>query len=515
MRWQHPTRGLLPASAFITVAEETGLVVDMGRWVFAEACRQLAAWRREYPDLPLVVRVNMSPAQFVISGLVEFVENCLRVHRIPGERLCIEMTEHAVLQEPEQTARILRGFQALGVEVAIDDFGTGYASLTELKHLPVNLLKLDQTFVQGIDTDPSDRAIVEAIIQLGRALDLDVIAEGIECSATIDKLLELGCHRGQGYLMSVPMSPEELAPVLRAGRHSPLRVPYQWKGGPRTVGQVPVTLVDNVDARDIDLDQNGDGQLHEPWVFLTMLDQMSTSEINIGFIYSVLDLLGPALPAHRRRGRPPRRGPRHPGLPAGAQEPGRRLPGQRGHRPGRLLRARRRPRRRPRRRAQRVPARPDAAPGPPQRRPRPAHQHRQPTALRRRPAQRRGPERAVRLGLHPGAHRPQRVQGHQRPLGHAVGDDMLRSFGWALRRSVRSGDTTARMGGDEFAIILANAEGTEVLAFTERLRALLVSLPELDFSVGTATSPADSTDPAELYRIADARLYEKKGIVLR
>jgi diguanylate cyclase (GGDEF)-like protein len=217
VRWQHPTRGLLPASAFITVAEETGLVVDMGRWVFAEACRQLAVWRREYPDLPLVVRVNMSPAQFVISGLVEFVENCLHVHRIPGERLCIEMTEHAVLQEPEQTARILRGFQALGVEVAIDDFGTGYASFTELKHLPVNFLKLDQTFVQGIETDPSDRAIVEAIIQLGRALDLGIIAEGIECRATIDKLLELGCHRGQGYLMSVPMSAAELAPVLRAG----------------------------------------------------------------------------------------------------------------------------------------------------------------------------------------------------------------------------------------------------------------------------------------------------------
>jgi EAL domain-containing protein (putative c-di-GMP-specific phosphodiesterase class I) len=164
-----------------------------------------------------VVRVNMSPAQFVISGLVEFVENCLRVHRIPGERLCIEMTEHAVLQEPEQTARILRGFQALGVEIAIDDFGTGYASFTELKHLPVNFLKLDQTFVMGINDDPSDKAIVEAIIQLGRALDLGVIAEGIETSATIDKLLELGCHRGQGYLMSVPMSAEELAPVLRAG----------------------------------------------------------------------------------------------------------------------------------------------------------------------------------------------------------------------------------------------------------------------------------------------------------
>jgi diguanylate cyclase (GGDEF)-like protein len=217
VRWEHPTRGLLPASAFITVAEETGLVVDMGRWVFTEACRQLAAWRREYPNLPLIVRVNMSPAEFVISGLVEFVEDRLRVYDIPGERLCIEVTEHAVLQEPEQTARILRGFQALGVEIAIDDFGTGYASFTELKRLPVNLLKLDQTFVQGIITDPSDRAIVEAIIQLGRALDLGMIAEGIECSATIDKLLELGCYRGQGYLMSVPMSAEELAPVLNAG----------------------------------------------------------------------------------------------------------------------------------------------------------------------------------------------------------------------------------------------------------------------------------------------------------
>jgi len=164
------------------------------------------------------------------------VEDCLQVHRIPGNRMCIEMTEHAVLQEPEQTARILRGFQALGVKIAIDDFGTGYASFTELKRLPVNLLKLDQTFVQGIDIDPSDRAIVEAIIQLGRALNLDVIAEGIECSATIDKLLDLGCRRGQGYLMSVPMSAEELTPVLRAGT---IALP-----GSRSAGKVAPALAD-------------------------------------------------------------------------------------------------------------------------------------------------------------------------------------------------------------------------------------------------------------------------------
>jgi len=217
VRWDHPTRGLLPASAFIVVAEETALVVDMGRWVFEEACRQLAEWRRDYPDLPLVVRVNMSPAQFVTNGLVDFVEDCMRQHQIPGDRLCIEITEHAVLQEPDQTARILRGFQDLGVEVALDDFGTGFASMTELKRLPVNLLKLDTSFVQGITTDPSDRAIVEAIIHLGRALNVEVIAEGIESAPTIEKLLELGCHRGQGYLISVPMAAADLAPVLAAG----------------------------------------------------------------------------------------------------------------------------------------------------------------------------------------------------------------------------------------------------------------------------------------------------------
>jgi diguanylate cyclase (GGDEF)-like protein len=217
VRWQHPTRGILPAASFITVAEETGLVVDMGRWVFAEACRQLSEWRATHPGLELIVRVNMSPAQFATDEIVDFVENCLRVHKIPGDRLCIEITEHAVLAEPEKTARILLGFQALGVEVALDDFGTGFASMSELKRLPVNLLKLDTSFVQGITTDPCDRAIVEAIIRLGDALDLEVVAEGIEVPATIDKLLELGCHRGQGYLISMPMAAEELADVLGSG----------------------------------------------------------------------------------------------------------------------------------------------------------------------------------------------------------------------------------------------------------------------------------------------------------
>jgi len=217
VRWQHPTRGMLAAAEFITVAEETGLVLTIGRWVFAEACRQLAAWRREYPKLNLIVRVNMSPAEFAATDLVDFVENCLLVNDIPGERLCIEITEYAVVDEPEKTANILKGFREIGVEVAIDDFGTGFASMTELKHLPVDLLKLDMSFVEGITTDAYDRAIVESIIRLGEVLNLGVTAEGIERVDIVEELLTLGCLRGQGYLISRPVSADELKPMLSAG----------------------------------------------------------------------------------------------------------------------------------------------------------------------------------------------------------------------------------------------------------------------------------------------------------
>jgi diguanylate cyclase (GGDEF)-like protein len=217
VRWAHPTKGLMNAAEFITVAEDTGLVLTIGRWVFAEACRQLAEWRKNYPELALVVRVNMSPAEFAATDLVEFVEGCLSGNGIPGERLCIEITEYAVIDEPEKTASILRGFQEIGVEVAIDDFGTGFSSMTELKNLPVDLLKLDMSFVKGITTDAYDRAIVESIIRLGRVLNLSVTAEGIEEPEIIEELLRLGCSQGQGYLISRPVAPENLADLLSAG----------------------------------------------------------------------------------------------------------------------------------------------------------------------------------------------------------------------------------------------------------------------------------------------------------
>jgi EAL domain-containing protein (putative c-di-GMP-specific phosphodiesterase class I) len=236
VRWEHPTRGLLAASEFITVAEETGLVTELGRWVFAEACRQLAIWKDEYVDLPFIVRINMSPADFKMGDLVEFVERCLRENNVPGNRLCIEITEYAVLDEPERIAKILKSFQALGVEIALDDFGTGFASMTGLKNLPVNLLKLDMSFVRGITTDNYDRAIVESIIRLGAALNLGVIAEGIESDLIIQKLLELGCYRGQGYLISRPVPASELSEMLREGSVAASIL--------RTVDQTPGELAD-------------------------------------------------------------------------------------------------------------------------------------------------------------------------------------------------------------------------------------------------------------------------------
>ena len=218
VRWRHASRGLLQAAEFIQVAEETGLVVELGRWVLNETCAQVSKWMRDYPDLPVVVRFNMSPAQFLSRGIVEFVDECLSTNGVPGERLCVEITERAALHDDDQTIRILEGLRDLGLSIALDDFGTGYASMTDLKRLPVTALKLDQGFVQNVATDHSDQAIVEAIIRLAKALGLDLVAEGIESPDTVHKLLELGCVRGQGYLFSMPLAAEDLATVLASGR---------------------------------------------------------------------------------------------------------------------------------------------------------------------------------------------------------------------------------------------------------------------------------------------------------
>jgi diguanylate cyclase (GGDEF)-like protein len=217
VRWNHPKRGVLPAGSFIKAAEETGLIVDLGRWVLAEACRQMSDWRDRYPNLTFTMRVNMSPAQLATRNIVRLVQECLNENGLPGKLLCLEITEHAVMQDVERSVQVLHDLKALGVSLAIDDFGTGYSSMSQLKGLPVDTLKIDQGFVAGLGFDSGDRAIVDATVRLAQSFGLDVVAEGVETVELVHELLALGCHRAQGFLLCKPMAAGDLERVLRKG----------------------------------------------------------------------------------------------------------------------------------------------------------------------------------------------------------------------------------------------------------------------------------------------------------
>lgn len=221
VRWNHPERGLLAAGSFITVAEESGLIIDLGQWVMAEACRQMAVWRVQFPTLRMMMRVNMSPAQLTSRNIVSLVADRLKENGLPGHLLCLEITEHAVMQDIEQSVRTLLELKALGVHLAMDDFGTGFSSMAQLKNLPFDTLKIDQAFVAGLATDHGDRAIVDATVRLATSFGLDVVAEGVETVELVCQLLALGCNRAQGYLLSRPKPPAELNAVLARGGLDP------------------------------------------------------------------------------------------------------------------------------------------------------------------------------------------------------------------------------------------------------------------------------------------------------
>jgi diguanylate cyclase (GGDEF)-like protein len=215
VRWNHPIRGLLAAGEFIPVAEETHLMADLGRWVLQQCCTQMAGWRAEYPGLDIVLRVNMSPTELAVPGFVGRVRDVLRETGLPAEVLCLEITEDTAIINVEQTVRMLRELRALGVQLAIDDFGSGYSSMIQLKNLPVNVLKIDRVFVDGIATDLTNQGIVESIIRLSAAFELEVVAEGIETRADMEELIRLGCRRSQGFLLSTPLPAHELVPLLQ------------------------------------------------------------------------------------------------------------------------------------------------------------------------------------------------------------------------------------------------------------------------------------------------------------
>ena len=210
LRWRHPTRGLVPPDRFIAIAEKNGLIMELGRWVLDEACRQMAIWREHGADVPNVA-VNLSWVQFHSPVLVEMVSSALLRHNVPAETLTLEITESSVMRDPAASIAILEKLAAIGVRISIAHFGTGYASLMYLSKLPADELKIDRAYIKDLVRGGETASIISAIVALGRSLHLEVIAEGVETREQQQILSELGCSSLQGYYMGRPASPGELA----------------------------------------------------------------------------------------------------------------------------------------------------------------------------------------------------------------------------------------------------------------------------------------------------------------
>ena len=214
LRWQHPEHGLLPPSEFIPLAEETGLIVPIGRWVLNTACQQNMAWQQQ--GLPkVVVAVNLSPRQFADEQLLEDIDQALQASGMPPELLELELTESTVMQNPERAVGLLRALKRRGVRVAMDDFGVGYSSLAQLKGFPVDTIKVDRTFIRNLPGSMEDRAITEAIIAMAKTLSLMVVAEGVETAEQEAFLRDIACDAWQGFHFSRPVEAEQFADRLR------------------------------------------------------------------------------------------------------------------------------------------------------------------------------------------------------------------------------------------------------------------------------------------------------------
>jgi diguanylate cyclase (GGDEF)-like protein/PAS domain S-box-containing protein len=216
VRWEHPTRGLLGPNLFIGHAERTGIIVPLGARVLRLACAQVAAWHREIPGAERIrVSINLSARQFQEPGLLDVVRDALTETGIAPDRVVLEITESLLMQDIDATVVTLHELRALGVRIAIDDFGTGYSSLSYLRRFPIDILKIDKAFIDGITASDDDATLAEAVVGLGRALRLQTVAEGIEHADQKSMLSDLGCTYGQGFLFARPGSAEEITALVR------------------------------------------------------------------------------------------------------------------------------------------------------------------------------------------------------------------------------------------------------------------------------------------------------------
>jgi EAL domain-containing protein (putative c-di-GMP-specific phosphodiesterase class I) len=215
-RWDHPVRGVVPPSEFIPLAEASGLIQRLGAWVLHEACRQAAAWQQANPrrDRPLTLSVNLSGKQLQHAQVIDDVAEALRDSGLPPDSLVLEMTESILLDDSETVLDILRQLKELGARLAIDDFGTGYSSLSYLHRFPVDILKIDRSFVERLSHSSDNAELARTVVRLGQSLQLQTVAEGVEDSTQFLTLRRMGCDVGQGYYFGRPMEVADIERLL-------------------------------------------------------------------------------------------------------------------------------------------------------------------------------------------------------------------------------------------------------------------------------------------------------------
>jgi EAL domain-containing protein (putative c-di-GMP-specific phosphodiesterase class I) len=215
LRWQHPERGLLKPSAFVPLAEDTDVIAPIGRWVLEEACQQAKRWEEEHPlASPMTMEVNLSSKQLRRQGLARTVEEALTRAGVEAHTLALDITETVLIKASEDDAHALEALKKMGIRLYLDDFGTGYSSLSYLKSLPVDLVKVDRSFVKGLGEKATDTTLVRMIIDVCHTLGVEVLAEGVETSEQAALLRDMGCDLGQGYYFAGPLPGEELAKQL-------------------------------------------------------------------------------------------------------------------------------------------------------------------------------------------------------------------------------------------------------------------------------------------------------------